>query len=116
MSEAQKKRNAAGQRLCRKCAEEREKAVLRTNCEAGNLKRTAEAEAKPLTCAACGEAFSNTRHLKRKQEKDHRAAKDRRWCAEAARISGSQPAVGRRISAAARAREDCRSRRFPTRA
>eukprot|EP00959_Pyramimonas_sp_CCMP1952_P352344 7382219-Pyramimonas_sp.AAC.1 len=75
MSEAQKKHNAAGQRLCRKCAEEWEKAVLRTNYEAGNLKRKAEAEAKPLTCAARGEAFSDTRHLKHKQEKDHRAAK-----------------------------------------
>eukprot|EP00959_Pyramimonas_sp_CCMP1952_P021427 451876-Pyramimonas_sp.AAC.1 len=75
MSNAQKKHNAAGERLCRKCAEEREKTVTRTNCEAGNRKRKAEADAKPLTCAACGGAFSNTTHLKHNQVKEHRAAK-----------------------------------------
>ena len=32
MSEAQKKHKAAGERLCRKCALEREKAALRANC------------------------------------------------------------------------------------
>eukprot|EP00959_Pyramimonas_sp_CCMP1952_P354703 7429926-Pyramimonas_sp.AAC.1 len=55
MSEAQKKHNAAGERLCRKCAEERENEVRRGNAEAANRKRKAEADAKPLTCAACGE-------------------------------------------------------------
>ena len=75
MSEAQKKHNAAGERLCRKCAEEREKAVLRSNYEAGNRKRKAEADAKPLTCAACRGAFSDTKHLKPHQVAEHRAAK-----------------------------------------
>eukprot|EP00959_Pyramimonas_sp_CCMP1952_P246063 5142860-Pyramimonas_sp.AAC.1 len=41
MSEAQKKRSAAGQRLRRKCAEDREKAALRRNCAAENRKRRA---------------------------------------------------------------------------
>ena len=75
MSEAQKNNNAAGERLCRKCAEEREKEVRRGNAEAANRKRKAEADAKPLTCAACGEAFSDTKHLKHTQAKNHRAAK-----------------------------------------
>eukprot|EP00959_Pyramimonas_sp_CCMP1952_P307008 6425595-Pyramimonas_sp.AAC.1 len=75
MSDAQKKHNAAGGRLCRKCAEEQEKEVRRGNAEAANRKREAEADARPLTRAACGEAFSDTKHLKHKQVENHRAAK-----------------------------------------
>ena len=43
--------------------------------EAANRKRKAEAEAKPLTCAACGEVFSETKHLKQGQIEYHRKAK-----------------------------------------
>eukprot|EP00959_Pyramimonas_sp_CCMP1952_P215626 4510614-Pyramimonas_sp.AAC.1 len=75
MSEAQKKHNAAGERLCRKCAAEREKEVRRGNAEAANRKRKAEADAKSLICAACGGAFSDTKHLKPGQVEDHRKAK-----------------------------------------
>ena len=57
MSEAQKKHNAAGERLCRNCAVERDKKVRQGNYETSNRKRKAGADAKPLTCAACGEAF-----------------------------------------------------------
>ena len=74
MSEAQKKHNAAGERLCRTCAEEREKEVRRQNADSGRRKRKAEAEAKPLTCATCGEAFSDTKHMNHNQEKNHRRA------------------------------------------
>ena len=76
MSEAQKKRKAAGERLCKKCALDRENTVLRANYEAGNRKRKAEAEAKPLTSVAGGKPFSDTKHLKQKQEKDHRGARE----------------------------------------
>eukprot|EP00959_Pyramimonas_sp_CCMP1952_P362959 7600748-Pyramimonas_sp.AAC.1 len=67
MSEAQKNHDAAGQRLCRKCAEDREKAVLRTSDEAENRKRKAKAEAEPLTCCApgCGVSFWEVGHLSR---------------------------------------------------
>ena len=71
VSDAQKRHKAAGERLCRKCAEERE----RTTRESNNRKRKAEAEAKSLTCAACGGAFSDTKHLKQGQVEDHRKAK-----------------------------------------
>ena len=71
MSEAQKKHKAAGERLCQRCAEERQ----RTTLESNNRKRKAEADAKPLTCAACGGAFSDTKHLKQGQVEDHRKAK-----------------------------------------
>eukprot|EP00959_Pyramimonas_sp_CCMP1952_P144293 3020749-Pyramimonas_sp.AAC.1 len=50
MSDAQKKHYAAGDRLRRKCAEERENEIRRRNAEAANRKRKAEADAKPLTC------------------------------------------------------------------
>ena len=75
MSDAQKKHNVAGMRLCRKCAEGRENEVRRGNAEAANRKRKAEADAKPLTCAACGGAFSDTKHLKQTQMEHHRKAK-----------------------------------------
>eukprot|EP00959_Pyramimonas_sp_CCMP1952_P102209 2138019-Pyramimonas_sp.AAC.1 len=52
VSDAQKKRNAAGDRLCRKCAEEQEKELRRGNAEAANRKRKAEADARPPTRAA----------------------------------------------------------------
>ena len=57
------------------CAEGRENEVRRANAEAANRKRKAEADAKPLTCAACGGAFSDTKHLKQGQVEDHRKAK-----------------------------------------
>ena len=60
-----------GKRLCKRCAEERE----RTTLESINRKRKAEAEAKPLSCAACGGAFSDTKHLKQGQVEYHRKAK-----------------------------------------
>ena len=40
-----------------------------------------------------------------------KAEEEPKWCAGAARNSGSRPAVGRLISVAARAGEDYRSRR-----
>ena len=110
MSEAQKKHKEAGERLCRRCAEERD----RTTRESNNKTRKVEAEAKPMTCAACGGAFSDREHLKQHQEQIIDGRKKPKWCAEAARKSGSQPAVARLISAAARARADYRSRRSPT--
>jgi hypothetical protein len=39
------------------------------------VKRKAEADAKPLTCATCGGAFSDTKHLKPNQVEHHRKAK-----------------------------------------
>eukprot|EP00959_Pyramimonas_sp_CCMP1952_P160260 3352017-Pyramimonas_sp.AAC.1 len=48
---------------------------MRTNYEAGNRKRKAEADAKPLTCAACGGEFPGTKHLKQDQLEDQRKAK-----------------------------------------
>ena len=75
VSDAQKKYNAAGMRLCQRCAEGRYNEVLRENWEASNRKRKAEADAKPLTCAPCGGAFSDTKHLKQKQVEHRRAAK-----------------------------------------
>ena len=74
VSDAQKKRKATGERLCRKCAEERE----RTTRESNNRKRKAEADAKLLTCAACGEAFSDTKHLRQGQVEHHRQTKQRK--------------------------------------
>ena len=71
MSDAQKKHKAAGERLCQRCAAERQ----RTTLESNNRKRKAEADAKPLTCASCRGAFSDTKHLKHKQVEDHRSAK-----------------------------------------
>ena len=38
----------------------------------------AEAEAKPLTCAACGEAFADVKHLKQGQVASHRETRQRR--------------------------------------
>ena len=58
-SEAQKKHNAAGERLCRKCAEEREKVTHESN----NRKRKKEAD---------------TTHLKKRQVEEHRQAKQKR--------------------------------------
>ena len=68
------RQDAAGERLCKKCALDRENTVLRANYEAANRKRKAEADAKPLTCAACGGAFSDTKHLKQTQQEHHRKA------------------------------------------
>ena len=74
ISGAQNKHKAAGERLCQRCAEERE----RTTRESNNRKRKAEADAKSLTCAACGGAFSHAKHLKQGQVEDHRKAKGAR--------------------------------------
>ena len=75
MSEAQKKHNAAGERLCRNCAVEREKTVRQGNAETANRKRKAEADAKrlelELTCAACSEKFPRQGHISSAQEADH---------------------------------------------
>ena len=38
----------------------------------------AEAEAKPLTCAACGEALADVKHLKQGQVASHRETRQRR--------------------------------------
>ncbi len=64
----------AGERLCRACARN-EKGGRNEKADAENRKRKAEADAKPLTCAACKGAFSDTKHLKQKQVEHHRAAK-----------------------------------------
>ena len=76
MSEAQKKHSAAGERLCRKCAEVRDKVTR----EANNRKRKAEAKAEPLTCCApgCGVSFWEVGHLNRNQVEDHRTKKGAR--------------------------------------
>ena len=60
----------AGEKLCRTCARD-----AKGGDNDLNRKRKAEAEAKPLTCAACGEEFSDRKHLKQGQVEDHRKAK-----------------------------------------
>ena len=73
MSDAQKRRSAAGERLCRACAEAKEKATRRENAETANRKRKAEADAKSLTCCApgCGAVFWDTGHLSHAQKENH---------------------------------------------
>ena len=63
----------AGEKFCRTCARDEPQA----KAEAANRKRKAEADAKPLTCAACGGAFADTKHLKQTQ-KEHRKATGKR--------------------------------------
>eukprot|EP00959_Pyramimonas_sp_CCMP1952_P070368 1469383-Pyramimonas_sp.AAC.1 len=50
ISEAQKERDTTGDRLRRKCAEERDHLTRESN----NRKRKAVAETRLLICAACG--------------------------------------------------------------
>ena len=76
MSAAQKKHYEAGERLCRRCAEEREKSTLASN----NRKRKAAAEAEALQCCVpgCGVTFRETDHLTQSQVLHYREKAGRR--------------------------------------
>ena len=76
----------AGERLCRACARDK-KGGRNEKADAENHKRKAAAEARPLTCAACGEAFSYVKHLNENQVEHHRKALQKRVvCGDCTRL------------------------------